>query len=79
MAFQIAGAELWEDKKLMYEKFEKFDIPFPRTTIIDTFEEESKFFEKISEHNFPLLIKEHFGNHSKEFFIFQILKNLKQN
>jgi len=74
---KLQELELWEDKKLMYEKFEKFDIPFPRTTIIDTFEEESKIFEKISEHNFPLLIKEHFGNHSKGIFHISNIEEFK--
>lgn len=63
----------------MYEKFREFDIPFPKTTIIETFDEESSVLKKIKEHNFPILIKEHFGNHSKGIFHISSIADFKIN
>ena len=31
----------------MYEKFREFDIPFPKTTIIKTFDAESSILKKL--------------------------------
>ena len=61
----------------MYEKFREFDIPFPKTTIIKTFDAESSILKKINEHNFPILIKEHFGNHSKGIFHISNIEEFK--
>ena len=74
---KLKELKFWEDKKFMYEKFREFDIPFPKTTIIKTFDAESSILKKINEHNFPILIKEHFGNHSKGIFHISNIEEFK--
>lgn len=74
---KLKELKFWEDKKFMYEKFREFDIPFPKTTIIKTFDAESSILKKIYEHNFPILIKEHFGNHSKGIFHISNIEEFK--
>ncbi len=58
--------KLWEDKEYMYEKFIKYKIPMPKTSILDIHKEKKLLIDEVfNEYSFPFLIKEHFGNHSK--------------
>ncbi len=68
---------LWEDKEFMYEMFEKFQIPFPKTKIIKPSNEESCLLTAASDFNYPFLVKEHFGNHSKGIYHISDLSEFK--
>tara|TARA_B100001564_G_scaffold358080_1_gene375833 strand:- start:909 stop:1982 length:1074 start_codon:yes stop_codon:yes gene_type:complete len=68
---------LWEDKEFMYEMFERFQIPFPKTKIINTLNEESYSLDTVSDFNYPFLVKEHFGNHSKGIYHISDLSEFK--
>ena len=68
---------LWEDKEFMYEMFEEFNIPYPRTKIINTLNDESFLVKTPSNFNFPFLVKEHFGNHSKGIYYVSKISELK--
>ncbi len=68
---------LWEDKEFMYEMFERFQIPFPKTKIINTLEDESFLLNAIRDFNFPFLVKEHFNNHSKGIYYISEMSEFK--
>ena len=68
---------LWEDKECMYEMFEKFQIPFPKTKIIKPSNEESCLLTAANDFNYPFLVKEHFGNHSKGIYHISDLSEFK--
>jgi len=65
---KLSDLRLWEDKEHMYKMFNKYKIPFPRTVIFKTFDEESSILDSVRNFSFPFLVKEHFGNHSKGIF-----------
>ena len=57
--------------------FEKFQIPFPKTKIIKPSNEESCLLTAASDFNYPFLVKEHFGNHSKGIYHISDLSEFK--
>ncbi len=68
---------LWEDKAFMYEMFERYQIPFPKTKIIKPLSEESYLLSAVNDFNYPFLLKEHFGNHSKGIYYISDLSEFK--
>lgn len=62
---------LWENKIHMHRQFEFLKINCPKTTIVDY-----KFNLNQLDHDFPLLIKEPYANHSKGIYFIENMKEL---
>ena len=75
----IEELKLWEDKEYMYSIFKKENISHPHTVNIRVDDNiVNKIDSLIKDFDFPILIKEHFGNQSKGLYYIKSRSDLKK-
>lgn len=75
----IEELRLWEDKEYMYSIFKKENISHPYTVNIKINDSMlDKVEALIKDFDFPILIKEHFGNQSKGLYFIKSKPDLKE-